>query len=343
MTPNPWPRRALTAALAVLGMAVPLAGCGATSDDGALQPNGTPEQLRVGAVFMDSQGFYGGVRYGFEQAAAKDGVDLTMIKTNAAGDASVENQFLSTIANSEPDAIIVSAGSETASVPAIRAAHKLGVPVVCYNSCVNEADMERYVYAYALGSPERFGALIGDAAGKYFQAKGIKDPKIGVVNCETVEVCKRRERGFEGALRKRVPGFQIASNQEGATEDKAVSVAQNILTAHPDLDAFFGQAGGATAGAARAVQASGKVGKTVVFGGDMTVPLARLLEDGKVVKGIVDISGRVMGDIAYRLSVDAKLGKKRTELIQDVPIQLYTAEGRPAVQEWLQTHKNGLP
>ncbi|MGX6447022.1 substrate-binding domain-containing protein [Patulibacter sp. S7RM1-6] len=337
------PRRALTAVLVAVGLAVPLAGCGAASDDGAVQSNGMPEKLRVGAVFMDSQGFYGGVRYGFEQAAKAQGVDLTMIKTNAAGDASTENQFLSTIANSEPDAIIVSASSETASVPAIRAAHKLGVPVVCYNACVNEADMKRYVYAYALGSPERFGALIGDAAGKYFAEKGVTAPKIGVVNCETVEVCKRRETGFEAALTKRVPGARVVSNQEGATEDKAITVAQNILNSHPDLDAFFGQAGGATAGAARAVQASGRIGKTVVFGGDMTLPLARLLADGRIVKGIVDISGRVMGERAFRLSVDAKLGKQRSEIVEDVPIDLYTADDRPTVEEWLETHKNGLP
>ena len=64
-----------------------------------------------------------------------------------------------------------------------------------------------------------------------------------------------------------------------------------MITANPDLDAFIGEYGGATIGAVKAVQQPPTaVGKTVVFGGDMTTDLANaLVKDNSVLKAQVDI------------------------------------------------------
>lgn len=344
---SPRVRRVVTAAAATVALAGLAAGCGSSSDDGGGGGGSTsgeaPSELRVGAMFLDSQGFYGGVKYGFEQAADRDGVDLKLTQSNAGGDAAAESSFISTLTNSKPDALVVSAVSETASVPAIKLASRSGIPVICYNTCINEEDLQEYVFAYAVGDPVRFGAMLGDAAGDHFLAERNDAPKIGVVNCEQFEVCKLRRQGFEEALRAKVSGAEIVANQTGTTEDKAISVAENMLNADPDIDAFFGESGGATAGAVKAVEASGNVGRVVVFGSDMTTELARELVDGRILKADVDISGRTMGEHAYRLVVDAVAGREPASKTVQVPIQVYTADRRAEVQEWLRVHANGLP
>ncbi|TDW25658.1 monosaccharide ABC transporter substrate-binding protein (CUT2 family) [Rhizobium azibense] len=220
------------------------------------------KDLKVGAIYMDAQGFYAGVRKGIQTGASDAGRKLDIVETNAQGDASKESSFIDTLISSGVQAIIVSPVSADGSSRAIRRAHDAGIPVVCYNTCLNDADMKEYISAYAVGDPYDFGHKLGDAAADYFVAEKIDAPKIGVLNCEFVEVCVTRRKGFEEALKAKVPGAQIVANQEGATLDKAVSVAATMLTSNPDINAFFGEAGGATLGAARAVKSQGKTGKS---------------------------------------------------------------------------------
>jgi sugar transport system substrate-binding protein len=337
-------KRKLAAVVVAAATAASMSACGATKDSGGSSTGSSAAKggsLRIGAMFLDAQGFYGGVRAGFQDAAKQAGVKLKLQSKNAASDASAENSFLNTLVSSKVDAIVVSAVSETASVPAIRQASNAGIPVVCYNTCVGADAIQKYVFAYALGDPVKFGALLGDAAGKYFKAKGNKAPKIAVINCEFVEVCKLRRKGFVQALTAQVPGAKVVANQRGETLDKAVPVAQNVLNAHPDIDAFYGEAGGASEGAVKAVQASGKTGKVVVFGSDMTTDLAKALQDNSILKADVDISGKVMGAEAFKLVQDAKRDRKPANKVVPVRIDLYDKADQGA--EWLKTHADGLP
>jgi ABC-type sugar transport system substrate-binding protein len=335
--------RASLAALASVA-ALAVAGCGSDDESatgGAASGGDDGGSMRIGALFLDAQGFYGGVRAGFEDAAKAANVDLKLQSKNSAADASAENSFLNTLVSSRVDAIIVSATSETASVPAIRQASQEGIPVVCYNTCVEEQALQEYVYAYALGDPVEFGAKIGDAAGKYFKKEGIDNPQIAIINCEFVEVCKQRRQGFEEALKRQVPGARIVANQRGETLDKAVPVAQNVLNAHPDIDAFWGEAGGASEGAVKAVQASGKTGDVVVFGSDMTTELAKALADNTILKADVDISGKEMGRTAFELVEKAKAGEQLSDKIVPVQVDLYDKAEQGT--QWLEAHPDGLP
>ena len=166
-------------------------------------------------------------------------------------------------------------------------------------------------------------------------------PKIAVLNCEFVEVCVTRRKGFEEALLAKVPGAQIVANQEGATLDKAVSVAATMLSSNPDLDAFFGEAGGATLGAARAVKSQGRVGKTVVFGGDMTTEIAQELVDFTVIKAVVDISGQGLGKLALAQAIKSIDGQAPADIKVPYDIDLYNST--ESAKAWLEAHSDGIP
>lgn len=297
------------------------------------------KDLKVGAIYMDAQGFYAGVRKGIQNGA--EGRKLDIIETNAQGDLSKESSFIDSLISAGVQAIIVSPVSTDGSYRAIRRAHDAGIPVVCYNTCLNEKDMKDYISAYAVGDPYDFGHKLGDAAGDYFLAAKNEAPKIAVLNCEFVEVCVTRRKGFEDALRAKVPGFKIVANQEGATLDKAVSVASTMLSSNPDIDAFFGEAGGATLGAARAVKSQGRVGKTVVFGGDMTTEIAQELADFTIIKAVVDISGQGLGKLALQQAISTIDGKPPEGIKVAYNIDLYSsAENGKA---WIAAHSDGVP
>jgi len=299
------------------------------------------KDLKVGAIYMDAQGFYAGVRKGIQTGANEAGRKLDIIETNAQGDASKESSFIDSLISSGVQAIIVSPVSADGSSRAIRRAHDAGIPVVCYNTCLNDADMKEYISAYAVGDPYDFGHKLGEAAADYFMAEKKDAPKIAVLNCEFVEVCVTRRKGFEEALKAKVPGAQIVANQEGAILDKAVSVASTMLSSNPDIDAFFGEAGGATLGAARAVKSQGKTGQVVVFGGDMTTEIAQELSDFTVIKAVVDISGQGLGKLALAQAIKSVDGQALADI--KVPYDIDVYKSSEDGKAWLKAHADGIP
>jgi len=299
------------------------------------------EDIKIGAIYMDAQGYYAGVRKGIQDAAKEAGRNLEIIETNAQGDVSKESSFIDSLIAAGVQAIITSPVSADGSYRAIQRAKDAGIPVICYNTCLSEADQEELIAAYAVGDPYEFGNKLGQVAADYFVANNITEPKIAVLNCEFVEVCVTRREGFEAALKEKVPGYVIVANQEGAILDKAVSVASNILTANPELDAIFGEAGGATLGAARAVRAQNRVGDVVVFGGDMTSEIAQELAQNDVIKAVVDISGQGMGRLAFAQAVKVIDGNPPAEIKVPYEIDLYASseDGKG----WLEAHADGIP
>lgn len=332
-------RRAAASVLAALTVPLVLAACGEDgSADGAA---GAKKDLRVGVIYLDTQGFYGGVKKGIDDGAKAAGTNVKVVETNANDDASKESTFMANLVAQQVDAILLSASSSTASIPAIKSAHDADIPVVCYNTCIQEPELSEYVSAYTLGDPVEFGYKLGQAAADYFVEQKVTAPKIGVVNCEFVEVCVQRRSGFEKALKEKVPGYSIVANQKGGDASASLTAAQNILTAHPDLDAFMGEYGDATIGSVKAVQNGNRTGKTVVFGGDMTTDIANALKDNTVLKAQVDIGGQTMGKAAIKAAMDAIQGTKPSDVVVPVPVDLYATPD--SAGQWLTAHADGIP
>ncbi|WP_204249346.1 substrate-binding domain-containing protein [Frondihabitans sp. PAMC 28766] len=247
-------KKRLLSAVALIGAVVLLAtGCASGSSSGG----SSKKNITVGAIYLDTQGFYGGVQKGAQEGAKTAGKSVKVLESNAQDDASKESTYVNTFVSAQVDALLLSASSETGSVPAVRQASQAGIPVICYNTCVTSAATKKYVYSYIVGNPVKFGQLLGNAAADYFVANKITKPTIGVLNCEFVQVCIQRRQGFEAALKAKVPGYSIVANQQATDPTKSIDTATNILTAHPNLTAFFGESGGPRSVASRRCRTPG--------------------------------------------------------------------------------------
>ena len=201
--------------------------------------------------------------------------------------------------------------------------------------------MKEYVYAYAVGDPFQFGYKIGQVAADDFVKAGKTEPKIGILNCEFVDVCVQRRLGFEKALKEKVPGYKIVANQEATILDKAISTGEKIITANPELDALWGELGGAALGAAKAIRNTNNVGKIKAYGSDMTTEIAQEIIAGDVMRGTVDVSGQALGKLALQQAVKAIEKQPKGEMIVPNPIDLYTSPDQ--AKDWLKAHPDGLP
>ncbi len=87
------------------------------------------------------------MRQGVQDAAKDSSVQVQLIETNAQGDISKESTFVDTLVARNVDAIILSAVSENGSSRTVRRASEAGIPVICYNTCINQKGVDKYVSA----------------------------------------------------------------------------------------------------------------------------------------------------------------------------------------------------
>lgn len=78
----------------------------------------------------------------------------------------------------------------------------------------------------------------------------------------------QRTKGFKEGLAK-YPGLQLVAEQSSESDyNKGLSVTEDILSAHPDLNGIFAANEPGVLGAAEAVRRAGKAGKIVIIGWD---------------------------------------------------------------------------
>ncbi len=91
-----------------------------------------------------------------------------------------------------------------------------------------------------------------------------------------------REKGFEDVIHSRYPGIQIVDKRYGMADvAKSLLVSENILTAHPDLDALFASNETSTIGAAQALHGRGR-SKVKLVGFDSSPVLIEDLRSGLI-------------------------------------------------------------
>jgi ribose transport system substrate-binding protein len=130
-----------------------------------------------------------------------------------------------------------------------------------------------------------------------------------------------REQGFEDTIKAKFPGIVILDKRYGeASVERSLTVAENMLTAHPDLDAMFASNESSAVGASRALKARGSKIRLVGFDSGPT-----LEEDLKL--GIID---SLVVQNPFRMGYDSvsiavrKLKGETPQKIQNLDAQLVT-------------------
>ncbi len=126
-----------------------------------------------------------------------------------------------------------------------------------------------------------------------------------------------REMGFDEVMAKEFPAIKVVARQFGmADRARSRAAAENILTAHPDLDGMFASAEANSLGAIQALKSRGLAGKVRLVTFDFSDAHVEALKDGTIDTMIVQDPYR-MGYEAVRTLVDKLNGKtppKRMDL-----------------------------
>jgi ribose transport system substrate-binding protein len=125
------------------------------------------------------------------------------------------------------------------------------------------------------------------AARALLEALGGRAAKVGVLDHPEVESVLMRTRGFLDELEeqraKSGANVQVVSRlPAGGAKDRGFQVAQDMLQAHPDLDAIFAINDPSALGAVAAIENAGKAGKIVVVSIDGLPEGRQAIRDGKI-------------------------------------------------------------
>jgi ribose transport system substrate-binding protein len=122
-----------------------------------------------------------------------------------------------------------------------------------------------------------------DPLAKAIDEKG----KVAVVEFQPgLEANEQRVNPIVEGLKK-YPDIEIVARQSSESDyNKALSVTENILTAHPDLDAIFAANEPSVLGAAEAVRNAGKAGEITIVGWDASSEEVKALK-GDVITALV--------------------------------------------------------
>ena len=203
--------------------------------------------------------FWQSIHAGAAKASKETGIDIEWNGPASEMDISTQIQIVDAMVNKRVDAIAIAPIDRKALVGPVERAAKAGVPVIIFDSPL---DTDAFIAQIATDN-YRGGQLAGEQLGTLVNGKG----KVAIVGAQAGSASTlAREKGFEDYMRAKQPGIQIVDKRFGESAvAKSLQVAENMLTAYPDLAGFFASNETGSAGTAQALKARGSRIKLVGF------------------------------------------------------------------------------
>jgi len=241
----------------------------------ARQKTAPAQQRLVGVTLLTrSHEFYQDLESAMRQTA--DGLGIQLMVQSADFKVDVQTSQVEDFINSGVNAIVICPADSNAIAGAVKRANAAGIPVFTADIAAKGGN----VVCHVASDNVQGGRVIGDYLVKLLKGKG----KVAIINHPVTTSVQDRVRGFRQALAK-APGIKIVADQSAEGQRaKAVEVAETILEAHPDLDAFFGINDDSALGALQAVRQAGRANRVVIVGYDGTAEACKEILAGSPLK-----------------------------------------------------------
>lgn len=263
--------------------------------------------------------FFTQMNEGATQAAEKAGANLVIF--NANNDPTAQNNAIETYIQQKVNGIIVVAIDTNGIMPAVKAADAAGIPVVAVDAVLPADGPQK---AQIGVDNEGAGKLIGEHFLKVMNETMGGKAKLGIVGALNSTIQNIRQKGFEDVV-KGASGVTMAGVVDGRNiQDNALSAAENLITANPDLTAIYATGEPALLGAVAAVESQGKQGQIKVVGWDLTASAIKGIDEGYVV-GVVQQDPAGMGAAAVDALAKIHAGGTPEKQIA-VPITIVTKD-----------------
>jgi ribose transport system substrate-binding protein len=269
------------------------------------------------------------VHAGAAAAAQEAGVDIDWNGPAVETDYTHQIEIVDDSITRHVDGIELAPTDAEALVPAIRRAHRAGIPLTVIDSGANTQDYVSFVATDNYGG----GVMGARELGKILGGEGAVAVIAVLPGAGSTTA---REQGFKDTLAKEFPKMKIVAFQYGMSDRaKSLAATEDILTAHPKLDGIFASNESSAIGAAQAIKERGLAGKVKLVGFDNSPSLLDDLNAG-VINALVIQDPFQIGYQGLKTLLEKRAGKTPPKRI-DLPPTLVTRENLndPRIQKLL--------
>ena len=255
-----------------------------------------------------------------KQEAARHNVEVVM--TSGEFDIARQQNQISDFIVRGVDAIILCPTDSRAIGTSIKEANEAGIPVFTADIAALVDDVD--VVAHVGIDNYAGGVMAGETVVSMLDGSG----QVAIIDHPEVESVIQRTKGFLEAIEKANSdgaSIELVSRLPGSgSMDKSFKAAEDMLQAHPDLDAIFGINDETALGALAAIEKAGRDGivRVVGFGGKREA--IKAVDEGKLYADVITYP-RQIGSRSIQAVVDYMIGESVDEL-QLIPTELYRLE-----------------
>jgi ribose transport system substrate-binding protein len=272
----------------------------------------------VALVTINQQAlFFNQINDGAKQAADKAGAKLVIFNANNV--AAAQNSAIEDYIAQKVDGIVLVAIDVNGVKPAVSAAKAAGIPVVAIDARIPDGDNAAFIGVDNKGAGEEIGKYFAE----YAKTKLGGAAKVGVVGALNSFIQNQRLDGFKAAAQG--SGVKFLDTVDGQNiQDVALTAAENLMTANPDMNALYATGEPALVGAISAVTSQQRTDKVKVFGWDLTAQAIKGIDEGWIV-AVVQQDPFQEGVAGVETVLKVKKGEKVSASI-DIPVTIVTKE-----------------
>jgi ribose transport system substrate-binding protein len=304
--------------LSLLTILLAAGGCGG-GGDGAGDRQEDAAVIGV-SLLTRTHPFYQDLEAGLSAAAAEHGYRLLV----QAGEFDVARQKdqVENFITRRVDAIVVCPCDSKSIGTSVAAANAAGIPVFTADIAVLAEGVD--VVCHVASDNVAGGRLAARAVADAIGGAG----EVAIIDHPEVESVIQRVAGFEEEI-ARYPGLTVVAKLTGrGVKDAAFRTAEDILQAHPGLDAIFGINDDSALGALAAVEKAGKEGRVVIVGFDAVPEARRAIAAGKIHADVIQ-QPREIGRRTIAAVADYMAGAEVPPAIL-IPCELFTRDDADA-------------
>lgn len=291
------------------------------------RPGATPAKPRVALVLKTlNSPFFIDMQKGAQAAADQLGLDLVVQAAEREVDVEKQMQIVENLIQTGVKVLLLTPSGSREIVPVLAKANAAGIPVIIVDTRIDAAAATAASVKTAsfIGSDNYEGGRVAGAE-LILVTKGKANVALleGIPGHDTGD---SRLRGFKDATRD-TPGIKVVASQTANWErDQGFTVFQNMLQAHPEIDALFACNDMMALGAMEAIAAAGRTGKIRVIGFDAVDDARKAILAGTMIASVAQFPGD-MGRLAVE-SASKLIKGEAVEQSQQVRIELVKkAEG----------------
>ncbi|MFH4923963.1 D-ribose ABC transporter substrate-binding protein [Staphylococcus cohnii] len=249
--------------------------------------------------------FFVKIKDGIEKEAKKQGVKVKF--ADAQDDAAKQANDIDDLIQQKVDYLIVNPTDSDAISGSIQIANDEAIPVITLDRDVAKGDVASFIASDNIKGGEMGGKLIVDELGK--------DAKVAELEgVPGASATRERGKGFHNVADQSLDVVSKQSAKFNRTE--GLNVTQNIIQAHPEIQAVFAQNDEMALGAVEAI--GNKDIKVVGFDGNEDA--IKSVEKGKLFATVAQ-QPNLMGEESVKTIMDLYNGKK-VEKKNKIPLEM---------------------